>query len=556
MPVDFLDAGVCALSWGATYLVHSTILLCGTWLFLQWKRSLGYVLRETLWKTALIGGIVTASAQMLLPPAASIGKLTLAVDDFRLSGAADGIANREQADVLPSSAISKWTAAEEWSTVELTEGDRPVPDGEIGVVLRDAHAEAARGNAGTATAAASPLMATEQRALGREGEVPAALIFGGILCAGLVAVGWGISRCLWQSLTLRRKLRHCSPISAGPVRRLLDELLVHIPRPAEVLLFADPSGPEPAAFGIRCWTILLPERAMEELSDDELRALLAHELAHLVRGDAHWLCISRLICSCLAFQPLNHLARREWQRAAEFLCDEWAVSRTGARLALARCLAEVAGWRLSGRPSAALLAATGRKSSLADRIERLVSSADVQETWNELRHRRWMLAAGPLVLALLAWGAPRVQLALAASPGAREAQSRDGEVDGIDPADALAAARVELTDGAKPQATGDDTIPSGDGQVATTHSATTALSPAAAGSEPHEVTTVNLAALMESLDRELGALENELRDLEPLLRQRETSPVVEQLSERIRSEIVRLAKRRDALRAQWKKRIP
>ena len=81
---------------------------------------------------------------------------------------------------------------------------------------------------------------------------------------------------------------------------------------------------------------MLPERAVKDLCEDELRALLAHELAHLVRGDSSWLCISRVVCSCLAFQPLNHLARREWQRAAEFLCDNWAVSRTQTPLALAR----------------------------------------------------------------------------------------------------------------------------------------------------------------------------------------------------------------------------
>src|SRR5204863_4151691 len=152
------------------------------------------------------------------------------------------------------------------------------------------------------------------------------------------------------------------------------------PHAPDVLLLSAPDDPEPAAFGISQWTIVLPARAEHELSEDELRALLAHELAHLVRGDSMWLCVSRLVCSCLAFQPLNHLARREWQRAAEFLCDRWAVRRTGTPLALARCLTEVAGWRVSGRASAALLAATGRKSGLADRIERLLEAAELSET--------------------------------------------------------------------------------------------------------------------------------------------------------------------------------
>src|SRR5207248_1998009 len=133
------------------------------------------------------------------------------------------------------------------------------------------------------------------------------------------AIGLGLTRCVWQTVSLRRKLGRCSPICAGPARRLLDELRLHIPQTRDVLLFCDPFDPEPAAFGIRQWVIVLPDRAAEDLPDDELRALLAHELAHLVRGDAGWLFVSRMICSCLAFQPLNHLARREWQRAAEFL---------------------------------------------------------------------------------------------------------------------------------------------------------------------------------------------------------------------------------------------
>src|SRR5262249_23921782 len=161
---------------------------------------------------------------------------------------------------------------------------------------------------------------------------------------------------------------------------LLDGLCRMLPRAPDVQLLSAPDDPEPAAFGLARWTIDLPQRAVRDLSKDELRSLLAHELAHLVRGDSLWLCVSRLICSCLAFQPLNQLARREWQRAAEFLCDSWAVSRTGTPLALARCLAEVAGWRLSGKPSAALLTATGRKSGLADRIERLVETSNPVDT--------------------------------------------------------------------------------------------------------------------------------------------------------------------------------
>jgi hypothetical protein len=236
------------------------------------------------------------------------------------------------------------------------------------------------------------------------------------IAVAVAAIVLGIARCAWQTILLRRKLSGCQLIAAGPARRLLDELLRLVPRAREVLLLAAPDGAEPAAFGIARWTIVLPSRAALDLSEDELRALLAHELAHLVRGDSIWLGISRAVCSCLAFQPLNHLARREWQRSAEFLCDNWAVSRTGAPLALARCLTEVASWRLAGSASTAILAATGRKSGLVDRIERLLDARLNFESWRDLRDRRRTFFAGALGLAILAWCAPHIQLVAAGRP--------------------------------------------------------------------------------------------------------------------------------------------
>ena len=52
------------LSWLATYAVHSTLILGATWLLFA-RSSLGSLrLREAIWKTALLGGLVTASLQM------------------------------------------------------------------------------------------------------------------------------------------------------------------------------------------------------------------------------------------------------------------------------------------------------------------------------------------------------------------------------------------------------------------------------------------------------------------------------------------------------------
>src|ERR1041384_1767220 len=52
------------LDWLLTYAAHSTLLLAGAWLLSIRLRS--HAVRETLWKTALFGAFLTATAQVVL----------------------------------------------------------------------------------------------------------------------------------------------------------------------------------------------------------------------------------------------------------------------------------------------------------------------------------------------------------------------------------------------------------------------------------------------------------------------------------------------------------
>jgi beta-lactamase regulating signal transducer with metallopeptidase domain len=360
----------------------------------------------------------------------------------------------------------------------------------------------------------------------------------------LLAIVLGIARCGWQTISLHRKLARCRLIQGGPARTVLDELLRTVPRAPEVLLLSAPDDSEPAAFGIARWTIVLPPRAAFDLTEDELRALLAHELAHLVRGDSLWLCISRTLCSCLAFQPLNHLARREWQRTAEFLCDNWAVNRTGAPLALARCLTEVASWQLTGPASAAILAATGRKSGLVDRIERLLDARPACESRNELRDRRRTALTGAVVLAILACCAPRVQLVAAGNVAREHFVADSNRRDQFEArANEQESGDVHDTDAAKLQARGerqsrDEELPD---EALQEPSANAAQRPAG-----------DQKSLFEALDDDLMALVSELESLGPLLNEN-ASPQAVALAGRLRGEIVRLQHRREMLKTSWRK---
>lgn len=405
MPAD-LTAFARAGSWCATYLVHSSVLIVAVWLVLRLRPAAGHAAREALWKTALVGGVLTTCVQTLAGSSILGADWALAVSSWEVGD-------------LPEAPLTAPVSRIETSPreeLQITEQIPLPPDFDVGEMepLDDVLIRApldydvapprlesiASDGAFVAPDDANPALAAPVRPR-RSAHWIAGL-------AGAVVV-LAIGRLFRQALGLRRQLRGATEIRSGPICDILKELCAGVAPPR---LLSAPYCAEPAAFGVFRRTIVLPARAERDLSADELRALLAHELAHLVRGDNWWLLAGRLVCSLLAFQPLNRLAHREWQRAAEYLCDAWAVARTGEPLALARCLTEVAGWRHPPRDCALSLAATGRRG-LVDRIERLVqTSPEPGGTHNS--SRRW--AMGGVLVAVLAVCCPRVSLSIDSTP--------------------------------------------------------------------------------------------------------------------------------------------
>jgi len=188
-----------------------------------------------------------------------------------------------------------------------------------------------------------------------------AWLAGVVFCGLRVALGWlrmGGSRTFVE---LRR----------GPERRALDDLCRQAGLKRRIRLYRAADGASPIAWGLVRWHVAMPAALAKRLNHRELRALLAHELGHLARGDTRWLWLASVIGSLGFFQPLNRLAQRRIRHEAELLSDRWAVARTGDRLALARSLTTVAELLLG--PTAALAAgAATTRSALRERLEVLL----------------------------------------------------------------------------------------------------------------------------------------------------------------------------------------
>ena len=163
-------------------------------------------------------------------------------------------------------------------------------------------------------------------------------------------------------------------IRRGPAPALLREILG--PAADRVTLSCSRTLRVPVAFARE---ICVPVRALRELPHDELRALLAHEAAHVVRRDAAWLAIAAAVRALGWWQPLNLVAAARLRLAMELCCDERAAAEPHERAALARCLITVAEWSVEECPGFAAMASRG--SALRRRLETLLDDAP-------RRHRR------------------------------------------------------------------------------------------------------------------------------------------------------------------------
>jgi beta-lactamase regulating signal transducer with metallopeptidase domain len=84
----------------------------------------------------------------------------------------------------------------------------------------------------------------------------------------------------------------------------------------------------PVLIGALRPALVLPPGILASCTNEELDAILAHELAHLKRRDLLWAWVPTLAQALFFFHPLVWLTRQEWRLAQEIACDELALRVT------------------------------------------------------------------------------------------------------------------------------------------------------------------------------------------------------------------------------------
>jgi len=213
--------------------------------------------------------------------------------------------------------------------------------------------------------------------------VPEAPWWSRVRPADVLAIAW-VMGCLMLVARLvvgharaRRLVSESHEVTDGEALGALGELCAEAGVRREVGLRVSGSLGAPVLYGVRRPTILLPEDWMETLAADDLRALLAHEVAHVRRHDFLANLIQRFVEIPLFFHPGAWLASRRITLAREELCDEWALARGVEASSYARSLAAAAE-RARGRLGAAAVGIAESKSMLRRRVEAIMRASTVR----------------------------------------------------------------------------------------------------------------------------------------------------------------------------------
>ncbi len=177
-------------------------------------------------------------------------------------------------------------------------------------------------------------------------------------------------RFIWQWRQFNRQTGVRHELTHQPTVMLCRQLTNNMGIRRKIKLTCSAQIASPMAIGLS--QVCIPDKLWDDVDEEQLTAIIAHELAHLARTDPLWLFFWHILGIVFFFQPLNKLAQWSFQARAEFLADAAAVRQTKDPVAMVNSLmsaAKLVNGRIRGNMSASLL---GNNANILTRAHMLL----------------------------------------------------------------------------------------------------------------------------------------------------------------------------------------
>ena len=230
----------------------------------------------------------------------------------------------------------------------------------------------------------------------------------------LIPLVTGILGNLWL-------VRRGRPVADSRLPRLIDDSARDLGLSRGVTLLLLPRGQMPMTFGFLRSYMVLPADALC-WTDEQLRVVLLHELAHVKRHDVSWQMVARVACALYWFHPLVWWALRRMRVDREFACDDCVLATGQKASRYATHLLEIARVHRSCSPLATAAISMARRSQLEGR---LLAVLDVQRARTPLGSARAVTLLFSTVCAVLSLGVLRLAVQAEPVPAADRATAAE-----------------------------------------------------------------------------------------------------------------------------------